>query len=164
MGRGNALRRLFRIHHLLCLGSVQGKRTLVADPVVDSDSRSGEHRHVALRADPTLPLEARGASGGDSTAMTGQLTLVFIGAATVAALMLVLWFIHLGTGNAAIVDAGWAGGLAILGVLYAALGGGYWLRSAILGTMAGLWGLRLAVYLVATRVIGHPEEGRYQEL
>ena len=30
--------------------------------------------------------------------------------------------------------------------------------------MTGMWGLRLALYLLFTRVIGHPEEGRYQEL
>lgn len=96
--------------------------------------------------------------------MNGHLTLVLIGAAIVAALMLVLWLIHLRTGNAAIVDVGWAGGLAMLGVLYSALGGGYWLRSAIVGIMAGVWGSRLAIYLLATRIVGHPEEGRYREL
>ncbi len=82
----------------------------------------------------------------------------------VMGLMLALWLIHLRTGNAAIVDAGWAGGLGLLGVLYAALGEGYWLRRAILAAMAGAWGFRLAVYLLSTRIIGHPEEGRYQEL
>jgi steroid 5-alpha reductase family enzyme len=86
------------------------------------------------------------------------------GAACVAALMLALWLIHLQTGNAAIVDAGWAGGLALLGILYATLGGGYWLRSAIIAAMAAAWGLRLALYLLVTRIIGHPEEGRYREL
>jgi steroid 5-alpha reductase family enzyme len=96
--------------------------------------------------------------------MTGATSLVLAGAACVAILMLALWLIHLRTGNAAIVDAGWAGGLALLGVLYAFLGGGYWLRSALIGTMAAIWGLRLAIYLLSTRIIGHPEEGRYQEL
>lgn len=96
--------------------------------------------------------------------MNDTLTLTFIGAASVAALMLLLWLIHLRTGNAAIVDAGWAGGLALLGVLYAALAGGYWLRSAMIAAMSAIWGLRLAIYLLATRIIGHPEEGRYQEL
>jgi len=96
--------------------------------------------------------------------MNHGLTLVLIGAASVAALMLLLWLIHLRTGNAAIVDAGWAGGLALLGVLYAALGGGYWLRSVLIGAMSAIWGLRLAIYLLATRIIGHPEEGRYQEM
>ncbi len=96
--------------------------------------------------------------------MSDWLTVVLIGGATVAALMLLLWLIHLRTGNAAIVDAGWAGGLALLGVLYAGLGRGYWLRSAMIGAMSAIWGLRLAIYLLATRVIGHAEEGRYQEL
>src|SRR5271165_5441769 len=96
--------------------------------------------------------------------MNAGLTLVLIGAASVAVLMLLLWLIHLGTGNAAIVDAGWAGGLPLLGALYAVFGGGYWLRSTMIGTMSAIWGLRLAIYLLATRVIGHPEEGRYREL
>ena len=96
--------------------------------------------------------------------MNDSITLVLIGAASVAGLMLLLWLIHLRTGNAGIVDAGWAGGLALLGVLYAARGGGYWLRGALIGTLSAIWGLRLAAYLVTTRVIGHPEEGRYQEL
>jgi steroid 5-alpha reductase family enzyme len=78
--------------------------------------------------------------------------------------MLLLWLIHLLTKNAAIVDAGWAGGLAILAVLYAALGGGEPARAWLMAVMAAVWGLRLAFYLLFTRVIGHPEEGRYQEL
>lgn len=90
--------------------------------------------------------------------------LVGAGMGSVAGLMLILWLIHLRTGNAAIVDAGWAGGLALLGILYAVLGGGYWLRAAILGSMVAIWGLRLAFFLLLTRIIGHPEEGRYQEL
>lgn len=96
--------------------------------------------------------------------MNDGLTLVLIGATSVAVLMLLLWLMQLRTGNAAIVDAGWAGGLALLGALYAFLGGGYWLRSAMIGTMSVIWGLRLAIYLLTTRIIGHPEEGRYQEL
>jgi steroid 5-alpha reductase family enzyme len=78
--------------------------------------------------------------------------------------MLALWLIHLRTGNAAIVDAGWAGGLAILGILYAALGEGYGPRRALIGAMTAIWGFRLALFLLLTRIIGHPEEGRYQEL
>ena len=96
--------------------------------------------------------------------MNEVLPLVLSGSATVAMLMLFLWLIHLKTGNAAIVDAGWAGGLAMIGILYAALGGGYWLRSTMIAAMAAIWGFRLACYLLMTRIIGHPEEGRYQEL
>jgi steroid 5-alpha reductase family enzyme len=96
--------------------------------------------------------------------MTDAFMLATVGIGSVAALMLLLWLIHLRTGNAAIVDAGWAGGLAVLGLLYSALGGGYWLRSAMVAAMTGIWGFRLAIYLLATRVIGQPEEGRYREL
>lgn len=91
------------------------------------------------------------------------MNLVIAGAASVAILMFVLWLIQLRTGNASIVDMGWAGGLALLGVLYAVLGGGFWLRATLIGAMSGIWGLRLAIYL-GTRIVGHPEEGRYQEL
>ena len=78
--------------------------------------------------------------------------------------MLILWLIHLPMRNAAIVDAGWAGGLALLGAIYAATGRGYPVRSLLIAAMAALWGLRLALFLLFTRVIGHPEEGRYLQL
>ena len=90
--------------------------------------------------------------------------LVLAGTAAVAGLMLVLWLIQLPMRNAAIVDAGWAGGLAVLAILYAAGGDGYPVRAWAMAAMVSIWGLRLAFYLLFTRVIGHPEEGRYQEL
>ena len=89
---------------------------------------------------------------------------LIIGTASVGGLMLLLWLIHLPMKNAAIVDAGWAGGLALLVAIYAAAGGGYAPRSWLVAAMAILWGLRLALYLLFTRVIGHPEEGRYVQL
>jgi steroid 5-alpha reductase family enzyme len=89
---------------------------------------------------------------------------LIIGTTSVCGLMLLLWLIHLPLKNAAIVDAGWAGGLALLGGIYAAAGGGYAPRSWLIAAMAVLWGLRLALYLMFTRVIGHPEEGRYVQL
>jgi len=93
-----------------------------------------------------------------------MILLIALGAAAVGILMFVLWLIQLRTGNAAIVDVGWAGGLALLGLLYSWLGGGYSARRAIIGGMAVIWGLRLALHLLTSRVIGHPEEGRYKEL
>ncbi len=86
------------------------------------------------------------------------------GAAAVCGLMLLLWLIHLPLHNAAIVDVGWAGGLALLAVIYAAMGGGDPVRAAWMAAMASVWGLRLAIYLLFTRVIGQPEEGRYVQL
>ena len=93
-----------------------------------------------------------------------MLTLVFAGASAVCGVMFLLWLIHFPLRNAAIVDAGWAGGLALLGVLYAVMGAGWAPRRIAIASMALVWGLRLALYLLFTRVIGHPEEGRYVQL
>ena len=89
---------------------------------------------------------------------------LLVGSLAVGGLMFLLWLIHLPLKNAAIVDAGWAGGLAILGVIYGALGGAYPPRAVLISALAAAWGLRLAAYLLFTRVIGHPEEGRYVQL
>src|SRR5438105_1761039 len=90
--------------------------------------------------------------------------MILTGALVVAALMLALWLIHFPLRNAAIVDEGWAGGLGILGVLYATMGGGFATRRYVIGAMAAVWGFRLALHLLTDRILGHPEEGRYQEL
>jgi steroid 5-alpha reductase family enzyme len=90
--------------------------------------------------------------------------LVWIGATAVLGLMFVLWLIHFAIHNAAIVDVGWAGGLALLAILYALLGDARPLRAILIAAMGGIWGLRLALHLLFTRVIGQPEEGRYAQL
>jgi steroid 5-alpha reductase family enzyme len=90
--------------------------------------------------------------------------LVLIGAAAVCGLMFVLWLVHFPMRNAAIVDGGWAGGLALLAILYAFAGSGDSHRRLLIGAMGGVWGLRLSLYLLFTRVFGHPEEGRYVAL
>jgi len=86
------------------------------------------------------------------------------GAALVAALMFLLWLIHLVIRNAAVVDVGWAAGLGMLAVSYAAACPGYPARRYAIATMAAIWSVRLAGYLLFARVIGHPEEGRYVQL
>lgn len=93
-----------------------------------------------------------------------MLTSILAGSLAVCGVMLLLWLIHFPLRNAAIVDAGWAGGLALLGVLYAIMGAGWAPRCIAIALMASVWGLRLALYLLLTRVVGHPEEGRYVEL
>lgn len=90
--------------------------------------------------------------------------LALLGAAIVAGMMLLLWIIHLLIRNAAIVDVGWAAGLGILALFYAIAGPGYPARKWAIASMAGFWGLRLAAHLLFTRIIGHPEEGRYVQL
>ena len=96
--------------------------------------------------------------------LTVAMHLALVGTAVVAVMMLVLWIIHLLIKNAAIVDVGWALGLALLAIYYACAGPGYAARRYAIATMAGIWGLRLATYLLFARVIGHPEEGRYVQL
>jgi steroid 5-alpha reductase family enzyme len=93
-----------------------------------------------------------------------MLNLILTGAVAVCGVMLLLWMIHFPLRNAAIVDAGWAGGLALLGALYAITGVGWAPRRVAVALMAVTWGLRLALYLLFTRVIGHAEEGRYVQL
>ena len=90
--------------------------------------------------------------------------MILTGAIAVCTLMFVLWLIHFPLRNAALVDAGWSGGLALLGILYAALGAGLPERRWLMGAMAALWGIRLAIHLLTDRILGHPEEGRYQQL
>lgn len=82
----------------------------------------------------------------------------------VCAWMLLLWLIHLAIRNAAIVDAGWAFGIAFCAAFYAFNASGSFPRRWLLAIMVGIWGLRLGLYLLLNRIIGHPEEGRYVEL
>ncbi|MBN2291155.1 MAG: DUF1295 domain-containing protein [Pirellulales bacterium] len=78
--------------------------------------------------------------------------------------MAVLWFIQRKTLNAGIVDVGWGAMIGVLGMLFAATSDGLATRRAIVGLMIGIWSLRLSVHLLTDRIIGHPEEGRYQTL
>ena len=89
--------------------------------------------------------------------------LVVPAAAAVLLMMFALWLIHVRTGNASVVDPGWAFGLPIAAVTYAVLGTGYIWRRWLLAGMVIVWGVRLGTYLLL-RIIGKPEEGRYQEL
>jgi steroid 5-alpha reductase family enzyme len=89
--------------------------------------------------------------------------LLLIGGTAVCVLMLGLWLIHLPIRNAGIVDIGWALGLAILAALYASLGPGFGPRKWLIAAMAAIWAVRLAWHLFR-RIVGHPEEGRYQQL
>src|SRR5258708_37671854 len=53
------------------------------------------------------------------------LHLALAGLGIVAAMMFALWVVHLLMRNAAIVDVGWAAGLATLAIFFAAKGPGY---------------------------------------
>lgn len=88
--------------------------------------------------------------------------LLLLGLAVASALQLGLWTLQLRTGDATAVDAGWAVTLALLAVLYAALGPGDLSHRVLIAVTAGLESLRVA-WLVAGR-IGKGEDPRYEEL
>lgn len=89
-----------------------------------------------------------------------------IGSAWVVAsvLMLGLWLWHLRLHNAAVVDVGWAAALGLAALVHATFGSGQPVRRWTAAAMMMIWGIRLAVYLLTTRVFGHGEDARYASL
>jgi steroid 5-alpha reductase family enzyme len=94
----------------------------------------------------------------------GPVVQIVLGLLLASFIMTVLWLVQRKTLNAGIVDVGWAAGIGILGLLFAVTSDGYPSRRVLVGAMIGIWSLRLAVHLLTDRVVGHPEEGRYQTL
>lgn len=94
----------------------------------------------------------------------GFLDLMLTGWALGAGVMVVLWLIQRRTGNAGLVDVGWAGVTGALALLYALLADGDPVRRTVLALLGVLWGGRLALYLFRDRIHGKPEEGRYVTL
>jgi len=90
-------------------------------------------------------------------------TLLLTGALTVIAMMFILWLIHLPIKNAGLVDIGWAYGLGLLALIYGIFGSAPFVPRITITIMAALWSFRLGTHLFQ-RVVGKPEEGRYQQL
>lgn len=78
-------------------------------------------------------------------------------------LMTSLWFVQRRRGNAAIVDVAWSFATAGSGVLFASTAGGDPWRRVIVAALAGLWGARLGLHLLA-RVRREAEDGRYHAM
>ncbi|MGB3905552.1 MAG: DUF1295 domain-containing protein, partial [Anaerolineae bacterium] len=72
---------------------------------------------------------------------------VLLGLLIVSALMTVLWFVQRRTGNAGIVDAGWAASIGLLGIFYATASDGYLPRRVLVAVLIGIWSARLAIYI-----------------
>jgi len=97
--------------------------------------------------------------------LESSIHLLLTGWALITVMMLILWWIHLFTKNAAIVDVGWSLGYVILAVLFAAGGEGFAFRRWLLALLVALWGGRLAFYLLTTRVLAKvPEDPRYTQI
>lgn len=91
-------------------------------------------------------------------------SLFFLGWLAMSALMTFLWVWQRRHGDAGIVDVGWAYGIGILALFYSCAGEGAWERRLLVAGVALLWSLRLGTYLLRDRVLGRPEDGRYQSL
>jgi steroid 5-alpha reductase family enzyme len=96
--------------------------------------------------------------------MVEMLRLLGFGWAFAAAVMVGLWLLQRRTGNAGVVDVGWAAVTGALAVLYGALGDGELPRRLLLAVLGAAWGWRLAWHLGRDRVWKQPEEGRYVTL
>jgi steroid 5-alpha reductase family enzyme len=95
--------------------------------------------------------------------ITSPWWLLLIGTAVVVAIMFALWLYGIRNHNFSYVDIGWSVNFAVLAVLYAWLAPGYLPRRLLIGAMFTAHGLRLGWHL-SKRIIGEPEEGRYQQL
>lgn len=89
-----------------------------------------------------------------------QLLSVWVGVALAQALA---WAHQQRTSNASIVDVVWALGLGAAAVWIASTGSGALLPRTLLASLAGLWALRLGLYLLR-RGRNASEDGRYAHL
>lgn len=89
---------------------------------------------------------------------------LLIGWAVVALIMFLLYFDQRRTGQADVVDVGWAANLGLLAIFYALVLDGYLWRRAIVATLMGCWSFRLTWYLYRNRYLNPEEDGRYQDL
>ncbi len=78
-------------------------------------------------------------------------------------LMASAWLVQKRTGNAGVVDVAWAFAMAVAALFYGALGEGSLLNRLLMAMMAGIWGFRLTLFLLA-RVLHEHEDGRYAAL
>jgi len=80
------------------------------------------------------------------------------------ALMTALWFVQRRIRDAGVVDVGWSAAIGLAGVYAAIALDGDPARRALVGAIAGVWGIRLAWRLLRDRVLRGEEDGRYQAL
>ena len=86
------------------------------------------------------------------------------GALWVFGLVMLAWLWHLHTKNAGWIDVAWALGLGGLAVIYASLLPGDPSKRLLIGSLGGLWGLRLGLHLAIRVGRNSQEDGRYRQL
>lgn len=97
--------------------------------------------------------------------MSPFVQIPLISFAAVSILMILIWIWAYRIKNAGIVDIFWAFNFLIIAGVIWLLSDGFEMRKNILCALAGLWSLRLGIYLLI-RVGSHldEEEGRYKQL
>ncbi len=97
--------------------------------------------------------------------MNPFIQLPLISFAAVSILMILIWIWAYRIKNAGIVDIFWAFNFLIIAIVIWLLADGNEMRKNILCALAGLWSIRLGIYLLI-RVGSHldEEEGRYKQL
>jgi steroid 5-alpha reductase family enzyme len=85
------------------------------------------------------------------------------GTLLVTAVMFATWVLHLRRRNAGLVDVAWSANIAILAIVFGALGSGYPPRRLLVALMGGIAGARLALH-IWQRGRGKPEDPRYTTL
>lgn len=92
------------------------------------------------------------------------LALVLVGWIAAAVLMTLLWLVQRVQHNAAIADVGWCFGLGLVVIWYALVAYGDQDRRLLLVVMGWIYAFRLGLYIFLNRVLGKPEDGRYQRM
>lgn len=97
--------------------------------------------------------------------MTNYLFIPLVSWAAVAVIMLTVWLWALKIKNNGVVDIFWAFNFLVIAAIIWVLADGFGPRKLMVCLLAGLWSLRLGVYLLI-RVGSHleVEEGRYKQL
>ena len=90
---------------------------------------------------------------------------VLLGWGLMALAMVLMWLRQLRTQDATSVDVAWSLGLGFLSLFYLRFAGEDRIRAIVVASIATIWALRLATYLLRDRVFGRTEEdGRYSYL
>jgi steroid 5-alpha reductase family enzyme len=95
----------------------------------------------------------------------GMIALFFASWFGLAVVMTTLWARQLKTQNATSVDMAWSFGLAALALIYATFADAPLQRRLLVGGLSFAWAMRLGLFLLFNRVLGHTEEdGRYRAM
>lgn len=91
-------------------------------------------------------------------------TILFYSWLFAVALLFVLWLYEVWKDDAGGVDVAWSGGVGILAIAYVFATEGWLPRRLLVAGLTAAWSFRLAGYILKDRIVGRPEDGRYQDL